>query len=65
MIGSLAMALRYSFDLGAEADWLERAISLALSNGHRTADIALEGQPTASTRQMGDAVIAALEDLKA
>ncbi len=65
MIGSLAMALRYSFDLGAEADLLERAIGLALSNGHRTADIAQAGQSTVSTAQMGDAVVAALEDLKA
>ncbi len=65
MIGSLAMALRYSFDLGAEADMLERAIGLALSNGYRTADIAPPGHLAASTVEMGDAVIAALEDLKA
>ena len=65
MIGSLAMALRYSFDLGAEADVLERAIGLALAEGHRTADIAAPGETTVSTTAMGDAVVAALEDLKA
>ncbi len=65
MIGSLAMALRYSFDLGAEAELLERAIALALADGNRTADIARPGEPTVSTAAMGDAVVTALEDLKA
>ncbi len=61
MLGSLAMALRYSFDLGTEADRLESAIGSALSNGHRTADIAQAGERIISTREMGDAVIAALD----
>ena len=65
MIGSFAMALRYSFDLGAEADLLERGIALALADGNRTADIARPGEPTVSTAAMGDAVVAALESLKA
>jgi 3-isopropylmalate dehydrogenase len=60
MIGSLAMALRYSFDMGAEADRLERAIAQALAAGHRTADIARPGEATVSTSAMGDAVVAAL-----
>ena len=60
MLGSLAMALRYSFDMGAEADRLERAIAQALAEGHRTADIARPGEPTVSTSAMGDAVLAAL-----
>ena len=60
MIGSLAMALRYSFDMGAEADRLERAIAKALADGHRTADIARPGEATVSTSAMGDAVVAAL-----
>ena len=62
MIGSLAMALRYSFDMGAEADRLERAISETLAAGHRTADIARPGDATVSTSAMGDAVVAALSD---
>jgi len=36
---SFAMALRYSFDNGAEADRLEKAIETVLANGARTADL--------------------------
>ncbi len=60
MIGSLAMALRYSFDRGDEADRIERAIASALDAGHRTADIARPGETVISTAAMGDAVVAAL-----
>ncbi len=62
MIGSLAMALRYSLDMGEEADRLERAIATALDQGHRTADLARPGETTISTSAMGDAVVAALAD---
>ena len=61
MIGSLAMALRYSLDMGDEADRLERAIASALDQGYRTADLARPGEATVATAQMGDAVVAALE----
>src|SRR6187399_89275 len=40
MIASFGMALRYSFDMGKEADMLEKAIAAALDKGLRTADIA-------------------------
>ena len=40
MIGSLGMALRYSFNLGELADRVETAISGVLAKGLRTADIA-------------------------
>ena len=43
MIGSFAMALRYSFGLGEAADRLERAITDALAGGARTKDIAGPG----------------------
>jgi len=58
---SFAMALRYSFDQGADADRLEAAVETVLASGVRTADLmqAGEGSP-ASTSEMGDAVIAAL-----
>ena len=36
---SAAMMLRYSFDLNAEADAIERAVSAFLDNNYRTADI--------------------------
>jgi 3-isopropylmalate dehydrogenase len=60
MIGSFAMALRYSFNLGALADRLDAAIASALASGLRTRDIANEGARLASTSDMGNAVVAAL-----
>ncbi|MGR3760872.1 3-isopropylmalate dehydrogenase [Roseobacteraceae bacterium NS-SX3] len=59
---SFAMALRYSFDMGAEADRLEKAVEKVLADGVRTADLlGEEGVEPVSTSQMGDAVVAALE----
>src|SRR5262249_59835952 len=63
MIASFAMALRYSFGLGKEADLVERAIAAALAKGLRTADIKSEGTTVIGTRQMGEAVIAEIEGL--
>ena len=60
MIASFGMALRYSFNLGAEADLIEKAISAALARGLRTADIASGGKAI-STREMGDAIIEEIE----
>ncbi len=54
---SFAMLLRYSFDQGAEADRLERAIGAVLEQGYRTADIAGPGDVKVSTSAMGDAVL--------
>src|SRR5512134_4039731 len=39
MIASFGMALRYSFNLGKQADWIEQAIAGVLAKGLRTADI--------------------------
>ncbi len=59
---SFAMALRYSFDQGAEADRLEAAVEKVLADGVRTADLMqAEGGTPASTSQMGDAVLGALD----
>ncbi len=59
---SFAMALRYSFDLGAEADRLEAAVEKVLSDGVRTADLlGEEGVDPVSTSGMGDAILAALD----
>ena len=59
---SFAMALRYSFDQGAEADRLEKAVEKVLADGLRTADLmGPEGGSPISTSAMGDAVIAALD----
>ncbi|MCC1491224.1 3-isopropylmalate dehydrogenase [Cognatishimia sp. F0-27] len=58
---SFAMALRYSFDEGAEADRLEGAVETVLAQGLRTADLlGEEGAEPVSTSQMGDAIVDAL-----
>jgi 3-isopropylmalate dehydrogenase len=51
---SVAMMLRWSFALPAEADAVERAVAAALSDGLRTADLAPSA--TVSTAELGDAV---------
>ncbi len=59
---SFAMALRYSFDQGAEADRLEGAVEKVLADGVRTADLlGEEGVTPVSTTEMGDAILAALD----
>ncbi len=59
---SFAMALRYSFDQGAEADRLEKAVEKVLADGLRTADLlGEEGVQPVSTSEMGDAIVAALD----
>ncbi len=59
---SFAMALRYSFDQGAEADRLEAAVQTVLAEGLRTADLmGPEGGTPVSTSAMGDAIVAALD----
>jgi 3-isopropylmalate dehydrogenase len=63
MIGSIAMALRYSFGEGPLADNLEAAISGVLSAGLRTSDIAGPGDASISTSKMGDAIVAELSQL--
>ena len=61
MILSLAMMLRYSFDLGETADLIERAIASVLDSGLRTSDIMQTGMARISTTVMGDAVLRALD----
>ena len=65
MIASFGMALRYSFNLGKQADWIEQAISATLAKGLRTADIKSEGTEVVSTAAMGSAILAELEKLAA
>ena len=60
---SFAMALRYSFDEGVEADRLEEAIENVLSKGARTHDLlGEEGITPLSTSEMGDAILDALTE---
>ena len=60
---SVAMMLRLTLGQAQDADLLERAVSHALAGGARTGDIAEPGVKTIGTVGMGDAVIAALEQL--
>ena len=59
---SFGMALRYSFDLGAQADLLEGAVEDTLAGGYRTPDLGKsEDSRIVTTSEMGDAIIEALE----
>jgi 3-isopropylmalate dehydrogenase len=57
---SAAMMLRFSLDQPAAADRIETAVKAVLSAGLRTADIWSEGTVRVGTREMGDAVVAAI-----
>jgi 3-isopropylmalate dehydrogenase len=57
---SLAMMFRYSFARGDVAERIEVAVRRVLAKGLRTADIALPGQRAIGTREMGEAVAAAV-----
>src|SRR6187431_1527966 len=65
MIASFGIALRYSFNLGKQADWIDQAISATLAKGLRTADIKSEGTKVVSTSEMGSAILAELEQFAA
>jgi 3-isopropylmalate dehydrogenase len=65
MLASFGMALRYSFNMGGEADRLDSAIAAVLARGLRTADIKSEGSTIVSTSEMGEAVVGELEKLSA
>ncbi|QQS10930.1 MAG: 3-isopropylmalate dehydrogenase [Rhodospirillales bacterium] len=70
---SYSMMLRYSFDLGAEADLVERAVENVLGAGYRTADLltggmddkaaAAKGLRKVGTQEMGDAIVKELDRL--
>jgi 3-isopropylmalate dehydrogenase len=60
-IMSVALLLRHSLGLSKEADALEAAVSRALEGGARTPDVATAGERVLSTRETGDAVLAALK----
>ena len=57
---SAAMMLRYTLNQPAAADRIEAAVRAVLSAGLRTADIWSEGTTKVGTREMGDAVVAAV-----
>ncbi len=62
---SFAMALRYSFDKGNEAKYLENAVHNTLASGLRTKDLmqTSDGKEV-TTSEMGDAILNNLEKMK-
>ncbi len=54
---SVALLLRYSFDLEEEAVAIEKAVEDVLKDGFRTGDIFEEGCTKCSTTQMGDEIV--------
>jgi 3-isopropylmalate dehydrogenase len=57
---SAAMMLRYSLGKTEQADRVENAVKKVLEQGYRTGDIATQDGRTVGTKEMGDAVLAAL-----
>ncbi|MBN2186696.1 MAG: 3-isopropylmalate dehydrogenase [Dehalococcoidia bacterium] len=53
---SVAMMLRYSFELEAEAQAIEKAVLVTLEQGYRTYDIMSEGKTKVGTKEMGDLI---------
>jgi 3-isopropylmalate dehydrogenase len=59
---SVAMMLRHSFHLSAEAGCIEAAVASVLGAGHRTRDLAKPDQPALDTAEMGRKIVAAIKD---
>lgn len=57
---SAAMMLRYTFGLEEQASRIEHAVKKVLAQGFRTGDIYERGTNRVGTKEMGDAVLAAL-----
>lgn len=57
-IMSVAMMLRFSFDMAQEADAIERAVNKALDDGYRTGDIMQEGKTRVGCSEMGTIIAA-------
>lgn len=53
---SVAMMLRYSFDMAQEADNIENAVNNVLDKGYRTADTMRDGMTKVSCTEMGTLV---------
>jgi 3-isopropylmalate dehydrogenase len=64
-IASFGMALRYSFDMGKEADLVDQAIARVLDKGLRTGDIMQAGMTKVGTSEMGKAIETELKALAA
>ncbi len=60
---SFAMCLRYSFNMGENADLIETAARKVLDGGLRTADIMQPGKAKVSTSVMGEAITREMDKL--
>ncbi|MFP4697420.1 MAG: 3-isopropylmalate dehydrogenase [Eubacteriales bacterium] len=60
-IMSVAMMLRYSFDLEKEASAVEEAVKKVLENGYRTSDIMSSNKNKIGTDKMGDLIVKEIE----
>ena len=56
-IMSVAMMLRYSLDMVAAADLVEKSVLRVLEDGYRTYDIMSDGMTKVGTREMGDLIV--------
>jgi len=57
--------LRYSFEMGEDADNVEAAVEAVLNAGLRTGDIMTDGMQMVSTEKMGSAVLKELDKISA
>jgi 3-isopropylmalate dehydrogenase len=60
---TVAMMLRHSFQLEAEASCVEQAVSRVLEQGARTLDLAGQGHAAISTSEMGRRVVEAVKSV--
>jgi 3-isopropylmalate dehydrogenase len=58
------MLLRHSFQLEAEAAAIESAVKEVLAAGHRTRDLAAQGQASVATKEMGGQVAKCIRSAK-
>jgi 3-isopropylmalate dehydrogenase len=63
-IASAAMLLRFSAGMEKEANEIDHAIEDALANGARTRDLAAPGERALTTREMGQAIVDALHEVR-
>jgi 3-isopropylmalate dehydrogenase len=59
---SVAMMLRHSFQLNAEAECVEAAVAVVLRGGNRTRDLAKSGHAAIGTEEMGRKIVAAIRE---
>jgi len=58
---SMAMMLRYSFDMDTAAAAVEKAVEAVLQKGYRTSDIYEEGKTRVGTEEMGSLILNELQ----